>query len=110
MNLLRRLPLTVQFSLLLTLAAVLIGFSAFRLGNTIYVGELRNQARTLADMVDNVGQWATKYRGIWVKGDPTNPDQQVGSFLEHESSAVRSDGLTPDIQLPGPGFHRTKKL
>lgn len=106
MNLLRRLPLTVQFSLLLILTAVMIGFSVYRLGTTLYIGELRNQARTVADMVDNVGQWATKYRGIWVKGDPTNPDQQVGSFLEHESTTVRPDGFVPDIQLPGPGFHR----
>ena len=105
MNILRRLPLIVQFSLLLIITALVIGFSAYRLGTSIYIGELRNQARTVADMVDNVGQWASKYRGIWVKGDPTNPDQQVGSFLEQEPTVMGPDGKVPDASVRGPGFH-----
>ena len=65
---------------------------------------IRNQARTVADMVDNFGQWATRYRGVWVKDDPRDPKLQVGSFLEREASSTAAGGDSTMSNLAA--FHR----
>ena len=50
----KRLPIAVQFSVLLAVAVVLGAACAYQIGGTIYVNEARNQARTVADMVVNM--------------------------------------------------------
>lgn len=88
MNAFKKLSLSFQFILLLIVLAGIAGVASYLVGSSVYVSETRNQARTVADMVDNFGQWATRYRGVWVKDDPRNPKQEVGSFLERELSAA----------------------
>ncbi|HQE38101.1 MAG TPA: hypothetical protein PLC55_02375 [Zoogloea sp.] len=84
MNSFKKLPLSYQFTLLLLALAVIAAIGGYLIGASVYVSETRNQARTVADMVDNFGQWATRYRGVWVKDDPRDPKFDVGSFLERE--------------------------
>ncbi|WP_157670501.1 DUF3365 domain-containing protein [Chitinibacter sp. GC72] len=40
---------------------------SFLIGKSIYEKEQLNQARTMANMVEHIGQWASQYRGIWTK-------------------------------------------
>lgn len=108
MNLLKKLPIAIQFAALLIAGLAVALGTAYLVGRAVYVGEVRSQARTVADMVDNVGRWATQYRGLWVKGDPKNANFKVGSFLEQESTAAPPDPLLamtrPDLMPPA--FHR----
>ena len=66
MNAFKKLSLSFQFILLLIVLAGIAGVASYLVGSSVYVSETRNQARTVADMVDNFGQWATRYRGVWV--------------------------------------------
>ncbi|WP_374265218.1 DUF3365 domain-containing protein [Zoogloea sp.] len=84
MNAFKKLPLSYQFALLLLGLAAIAAVGSYLIGSSVYISETRNQARTVADMVDNFGQWATRYRGVWVKDDPRDAKLQVGSFLERE--------------------------
>ena len=89
MNSFKKLPLSYQFTLLLLALAVIAAIGGYLIGASVYVSETRNQARTVADMVDNFGQWATRYRGVWVKDDPRDPKFDVGSFLEREVTTAQ---------------------
>lgn len=82
----KRLPIGLQFLILLLLSVLLGGVCAYQIGGAIYLSEIRNQARTVADMVDNVGTWASQYNGIWVKNDPKDGSFKVGNFLEREQA------------------------
>ena len=55
-------------------------------------------------MVDNFGQWATRYRGVWVKDDPRDPRLEVGSFLEREASSTQGGDSTTAPSAAA--FHR----
>lgn len=91
MNAFKKLSLSYQFILLMLGLAIIAALSAYSIGSSVYISETRNQARTVADMVDNFGQWATRYRGIWVKDDPRDNKLQVGSFLERETSQAANN-------------------
>jgi len=103
MNAFKKLPLSYQFAILLLGLACIAALSGYLIGSSVYVSETRNQARTVADMVDNFGQWATRYRGVWVKDDPRDPRLEVGSFLEREASTVHGDSTTASSVA---AFHR----
>ena len=92
MNSFKKLPLSYQFTLLLLALAVIAAIGGYLIGASVYVSETRNQARTVADMVDNFGQWATRYRGVWVKDDPRDPKFDVGSFLERVHRRRAAEG------------------
>lgn len=51
----KKLPLSYQFAILLFGLACIAALSGYLIGSSVYVSETRNQARTVADMVDNFG-------------------------------------------------------
>ena len=104
MNAFKKLPLSYQFAILLFGLACIAALSGYLIGSSVYVSETRNQARTVADMVDNFGQWATRYRGVWVKDDPRDPRLEVGSFLEREASSMQGGDSTTAPNAAA--FHR----
>ena len=104
MNAFKKLPLSYQFAILLFGLACIVALSGYLIGSSVYVSETRNQARTVADMVDNFGQWATRYRGVWVKDDPRDPRLEVGSFLEREASSIQGGDSTTAPNAAA--FHR----
>ena len=104
MNAFKKLPLSYQFAILLFGLACIVALSGYLIGSSVYVSETRNQARTVADMVDNFGQWATRYRGVWVKDDPRDPRLEVGSFLEREASTMQGGDSTTAPNAAA--FHR----
>lgn len=76
----RRLSLATQFWLLGTLILVSGAIVAFFLVGRIYIADAHSRARVVADMVEDMGTWASKYRGVWVRGD--SPDvARVGDAL-----------------------------
>ena len=95
MNFLNRLPIALQFSLLLLVVLALGGLSAYLIGDAVYLREAENQARTVADMVENVGTWASQYKGVWVRNDPAADKFKVGDFLEREAAWSRADKPPP---------------
>jgi hypothetical protein len=97
-------PLALQFSVLLIATGLVVAVAAYMIGAAIHIGEVRNQARTVADMVDNVGTWATQYRGVWVKADQRSSVLQVGSFLEQDVFPA-ANGNVPGAK-PAASFHR----
>ena len=101
----KKLSLSFQFIVLLIGLACIAAVASYLVGSSVYVSETRNQARTVADMVDNFGQWATRYRGVWVKDDPRDPKLEVGSFLERELSTA--SGANDSTTAPNAAaFHR----
>ena len=89
MKLWKRLPIAAQLTALLALATVLGAICAYQVGETIYLNEARNQARIEADFVEHVGTWASQYKGVWVKSDPSDVGLQVGNHLERELAYPR---------------------
>jgi hypothetical protein len=78
--------LIIAFSLLCT----------FFIGKSIYEKEQLNQARTIANMVEHIGQWASQYRGIWIKeakGDAIDLSSHLDTLtvaLANEDNSVTS--------------------
>lgn len=98
----KRLPIAVQFLTLLLLSIILGTVCTYQIGRTVYMNEALNQARTVADMVDNVGTWASQYNGIWIKSDPKDSAFKVGDYLEREvafprSAVASTSGSTDEI-------------
>ncbi|QLG87368.1 DUF3365 domain-containing protein [Chitinibacter bivalviorum] len=65
-------------TLVVLVAALLL---AFTLGKSIYEKEQLNQARTVANMVEHIGQWASQYRGVWIK-EGKGQAVDLGSHLD----------------------------
>ncbi|WP_410497923.1 DUF3365 domain-containing protein [Chitinibacter sp. S2-10] len=64
--------------------------STFLIGQSIYQTEQLNQARTIANMVEHIGKWASQYRGIWIKeakGDVVD----LGSHLDTLTATLAND-------------------
>lgn len=97
----KRMPIGVQFFMLLLISAVISVVCAYQIGAAMYLAETRNQARTVADMVDNVGTWASQYNGIWVKSDPTSDTMKVGNYLERDLAIS-----TPASRASAAAYHR----
>jgi hypothetical protein len=97
-------PFHFNSSLLIGLACI-AAVASYLVGSSVYVSETRNQARTVADMVDNFGQWATRYRGVWVKDDPAirNSRSAASSSAKLSTAPVANDSTTAPNAA---AFHR----
>jgi len=103
----RRTPLWTQFTVLLVLVALTGGFMAFVLMGRAYITNAQSRARTVADFVEDVGAWASKYKGMWVRSE-ADDDGQVGDFLETVQIARMEHGQADaKVALHKDGsFHR----
>jgi HAMP domain-containing protein len=84
------MPLWVQFTSWLGLVALMACIMAFVLVGRAYIASAESRARTIANLVEDVGTWASKYKGAWVRSEAANP-AAVGSFLE----TVTPDSVEP---------------
>lgn len=78
--------------------AALIGATLYSSGEAIYRNQAIDQARTVADMVENIGKWASTYRGLWVK-DNKGQELDLGSHLDTmvvTPSIANSSEITAD--------------
>jgi hypothetical protein len=69
-------------ALLKTLLITLFSVACFFLvGQSVYQTEQLNQARTVANMVEHIGKWASQYRGVWIK-EAKGQAIDLGSHLD----------------------------
>jgi hypothetical protein len=78
-----RQSLMVQFATLIAVLAVLIGTVFITLRHSLVEVQALHRGRTVANMVDAFGTWASQYKGIWVRSDPKDPSIEAGTFLDH---------------------------
>lgn len=65
------------------------------LGDRVYREQLVNEARSIADMTENVGAWAATYKGVWIKDDGlTQAGVDVGSHID--TKRYRADQAPAD--------------
>jgi HAMP domain-containing protein len=97
MNAWKRLSLTTQYAWLLILIVVLMAALSLTLARDVNVSAKLNEARTVTDMVENIGTWASQYKGMWVRKESTDTKTQVGDFLNQESGPVLP--VSPDMMI-----------
>ena len=98
-----RQRLMVQFAALLSVLILLVGGVFMTVRHSLIELQALQRGRTVANMVDAFGAWASQYKGIWVRSDPADASLKVGNFLEHrltpkpaaEGSASASGSATP---------------
>ena len=78
---LNRSPLWTQFMLWVMLVMLMGTLMAFILMGRAYIASAQSRARTIANLVEDVGTWASKYQGVWVLSD-TADASQADDFLE----------------------------
>lgn len=84
--------------LMVAIIALLLGATLYFSGESIYRAQAIDQARTVADMVENIGKWASQYRGLWVK-DSKGQQIDLGTHLDTlvvTPSAANSSEITPE--------------
>ncbi|WP_373975798.1 DUF3365 domain-containing protein [Chitinibacter sp. SCUT-21] len=78
---------TVSKTILIVIISLIV---SFLIGKSVYEKEQLNQARTIANMVEYIGQWASQYRGIWIKeakGDAVD----LGSHLDTVTATLANE-------------------
>lgn len=100
---LSRLPLSIQFTSLLLLFIGIVGIAAHVIGQSVVVSQTVNESRSIADMTEHIGRWASQYGGVHIKkdGDDTNG---LGYALKKYSYAASATDVTalfaPDDKRP----------
>lgn len=85
-----RLSMRTQFGLLLAALVVVILFAAAVIGRSVVVSQTLNECRAVAQMVEHVGTWASKYKGVHVRTEGPDPIDP-GTYLERRSYAASAD-------------------
>lgn len=94
-----RQRLMIQFAALMTVLGLLVGMVFMTVRTSLIEVQALQRGRTVADMVDAFGAWASQYRGVWVRSDPADQTLKVGNFLEHR---VTAKAAAPDAAASGP--------
>jgi Protein of unknown function (DUF3365) len=80
-GLFERLSIRVQFSILMALLVVVIIVAGSMVGQSIVVSQTVNESRSVADMTEHIGTWASQYGGVHIKRG--NKDKNlIGSYLQ----------------------------
>jgi hypothetical protein len=80
-------------TLILVFACVLISallFGGWRAGQALVLSQTVSEGRTVADMAENVGRWASQYGGVHVRTQGVNATLP-GTFLTRSVFALSSD-------------------
>ncbi|MBM5570472.1 MULTISPECIES: Tll0287-like domain-containing protein [Deefgea] len=67
------------FSIVLIMALLCV--TIYASGEAIYRNQAVAQARTVADMVENIGKWASTFGGMWIKNNK-GKELDLGSHLD----------------------------
>ncbi|WP_290871528.1 DUF3365 domain-containing protein [Aquabacterium sp.] len=79
--------------LILVFAAVLMGsllFGGWRAGESLMLSQTISEGRTVADMAENVGRWASQYGGVHVRTQGATA-KLPGTFLTRSVFALSGD-------------------
>lgn len=97
-----RMPLWTQFSALLFLVGLLGALMAFVLMGRAYISSAHSRARTIANLVEDVGTWASKYKGMWARSEGAD-SSKAGDFLE-TIPVIKGEGMTPAVYVARTGL------
>jgi hypothetical protein len=86
-----RLRLSTQFAILLAAVAISVAVLGSVIAGSIVEMQVVSEARSIADMTEHIGKWASQYGGIHVKSTGGTGVRKVGSYLERAVYA-RSEG------------------
>ena len=86
-----RLRLGTQFTILLASLAVFVAMLGNVIASSIVEMQVVSEGRSIADMTEHIGKWASQYGGIHVKTAGAAGTRKVGSYLERAMYA-RSEG------------------
>lgn len=87
-----RFSLRVQFTVMMAVLIAVVITAVSIIGQSIVVSQTVNESRTVADMTEHIGKWASRYGGVHVKkkaGDTSG----VGSALEHHTYAASEEDI-----------------
>lgn len=106
-----RLSLGMQFGLLLTGLVTVVAIAGNTLSQSIVASQVVNEGRSVADMTEYIGTWASQYGGIHVKTKSTNP-KDPGSYLERYTyltapsteHGANKGSTTPDPNVQPPSM------
>ncbi len=87
MNAWKRLSLAYQFATIIILIVAIMFVLSMTLARDVNVSATLNEARTVTDMVENVGAWSSQYKGAWIRKDANDTKTVVGDFLNQEFGA-----------------------
>ncbi|CAH0356052.1 DUF3365 domain-containing protein [Aquabacterium sp. CECT 9606] len=84
-----RFSLRVQFTVMMTVLITVVITAVSIIGQSIVVSQTVNESRTVADMTEHIGKWASQYGGVHIKrsGGDTGT---VGSYLERAVYAANA--------------------
>lgn len=90
----------------LVLLITLLCVTLFAAGEAVYRNQAVAQARTVADMVENIGKWASSFGGLWIK-NPKGEPLDLGSHLDTmvvtpsiaNNSEISSDEMNTMLQF-----------
>lgn len=102
----KRLSLTTQFTFLIVLLAGITAYAIYEIGSAINRVETLSQARTVANLVEDLGTLASRYKGVWIKSDPSyeiGNALEVNQFTTEEIKDLHSSMSSPDANI---SFHR----
>lgn len=75
---------------------ILVVLLAVIFAQRAYVNAKVNEARTVVDMVENIGLWASQYKGVWVRKEAADK-MRVGDFLSRESLSPAPSGTAAAV-------------
>lgn len=85
-----RLSLRLQFFILMSVFIAVVLIAGTIIGRSIVISQTVNESRSVADMVEHIGKWASQYSGVHIKRQ--GPDAAtVGSYLQRTAYAASDD-------------------
>jgi hypothetical protein len=93
----------IQSKLLIGALALIIGgaIGAYAMinvvGSKVYAAESVNEARSIADMAEHFGTWASQYKGVWIKDDGlTAHGMDLGNYIDTQRYEPNSKAAVSD--------------
>lgn len=76
-----RFSLRAQFTILMAALIAVVVAAVSIVGQSIVISQTVNESRTVADMTEHIGKWASQYGGVHIKRTGTDKGT-VGSYLQ----------------------------
>lgn len=76
-----RASLKTQFALLMAALICVVAVAVSVVGQSIVISQTVSESRTVADMTEHIGKWASQYGGVHIKRTGTDKGV-VGAYLE----------------------------
>jgi hypothetical protein len=89
-----RLRLGTQFAILLAALAASLAVLGSVIATSIVEMQVVSEARSIADMTEHIGKWASQYGGVHVKSAGATGARKVGSYLERSMYARSEEDNT----------------